>query len=137
MTEDIIKAMARLASKQAKTITDDSEALSVSYLYPEWKSGVDYDAGDRANYNSVLYKCLMAHTSQEDWTPDVSPSLWVAILIPDPSVVPEWIRPDSTNGYSAGDKVTHNGKTWESAVDNNVWEPGTIGTETLWVEVIV
>ena len=48
---------------------------------------------------------------------------------------PEWEQPGSTNGYSKGDKVTHNGKTWESLVDNNVWEPGVIGTESLWKEV--
>ena len=32
-------------------------------------------------------------------------------------------------------QVTHNGKTWESLADNNVWEPGAIGTESLWKEV--
>ena len=31
-----------------------------------------------------------------------------------------------------GDRVKHNGKTWESLVDNNVWEPGAQGTEALW-----
>ena len=29
----------------------------------------------------------------------------------------------------------HNGKTWESLVDNNVWEPGAVGTESLWKEI--
>lgn len=29
-----------------------------------------------------------------------------------------------------GDKVAHNGKTWVSDVDNNVWEPGVYG----WIE---
>ena len=38
--------------------------------------------------------------------------------------IPEWVQPDSTNSYSKGDKVTHNGKTWVSDIDNNVWEPG-------------
>jgi hypothetical protein len=32
--------------------------------------------------------------------------------------------------------VTHNGKTWESLIDNNVWEPGAVGTETLWKEIV-
>lgn len=30
---------------------------------------------------------------------------------------------------SKGDKVTHNGKTWQSTTDNNVWEPGVYGWE--------
>ena len=28
-----------------------------------------------------------------------------------------------------GDKVTYNGKTWVSTVDNNVWAPETYGWE--------
>lgn len=32
------------------------------------------------------------------------------------------------------DRVRNNGKTWESTVDDNVWEPGTPGTEALWKE---
>ena len=34
----------------------------------------------------------------------------------------------------AGDKVSHNGKHWVSAVDNNVWEPSE-AVPTLWMEV--
>lgn len=37
--------------------------------------------------------------------------------------------------YAKGDKVAHNGKMWVSLVDNNVWEPGIIGTELVWREV--
>ena len=66
----------------------------------------------------------------------MSPSLFARVLIEDPTVIPEWIQPDSTNPYMRGDKVTHNNKTWESLVDNNVWEPGTVGTEALWQEVV-
>jgi hypothetical protein len=29
----------------------------------------------------------------------------------------------------AGDKVSHNGKHWFSAVDSKVWEPGVYGWE--------
>lgn len=32
-------------------------------------------------------------------------------------------------------ETAFNGKTWESLADNNVWEPGVIGTESLWKEV--
>ena len=104
-------------------------------MYKRQDPNSAYEAGDRVRYADVLYKCLTGHTAQESWAPDVSPSLWAKVLIPDPSVIPEWEQPGSTNGYSKGDKVTHNGKTWESLADNNVWEPGAIGTESLWKEV--
>ena len=52
-------------------------------------------------------------------------SLWAKVLIPNPDVIPEWEQPDSTNPYMKGDKVTYNGKTYESVIDNNVWSPDT------------
>lgn len=110
---------------------DDETAMEFPELYPSWDPTADYAAGFRVQYQGVLYKCLQDHTAQEDWTPEAASSLWAKVLISDPEVVPEWEQPDSTNPYSAGDKVTHNGKTWVSDIDNNVWEPGVYGwTET-------
>jgi hypothetical protein len=113
----------------------DEQAATVPTLYRAWESGIVYAVGERRQYNGILYRCLQAHTAQETWNPADAPSLWAKVLIPDPDVIPEWEQPDSTNPYMKGDKVTHNGKTWESLVDNNVWEPGATGTETLWKEV--
>ena len=109
----------------------DEQALSVPVLYPAWRSGVAYVTGQRVLHNAVLYKVLQDHTSQDDWTPDAASSLFAQVLIPDADVIPEWVQPDSTNAYANGDKVTHNGKTWVSDYDNNVWEPGVFG----WTEV--
>lgn len=40
----------------------------------------------------------------------------------------EWKQPTGAHdAYMAGDVQTHNGKTWESTVDYNVWEPGVSG----------
>ena len=115
----------------AGTMLTDEQAATVPALYRPWEPGVDYAVGDRRTYNGTLFKCLQAHTALDDWNPVDAPSLWAAVLIPDPSVIPEWVQPDSTNPYMTGDKVTHNGKTWISDVDNNVWEPGEYG----WSEV--
>ena len=123
---------ALLIKQQINTLTvDDNTALRMLEFYPEWASDTVYSAGYKVQYGGTLYKCLQAHTAQADWTPDASPSLWAKVLIPDPDVIPEWEQPDSTNPYMAGDKVTHNGKTWVSDIDNNVWTPGVYGwTET-------
>ena len=116
----------------AETFTDE-QALKVPTLYENWSGeGLSYSAGKRLRYNGVLYKVLGDHTSQADWTPDVAPSLFAKVLIEDPNVITEWLQPDSTNAYMTGDKVTHNGVTYESLVDNNVWEPGATGTESCW-----
>ena len=109
----------------------DEIALEVVTLFPEWRENVTYEADVRVKYNGVLYRCLTAHTSQATWTPDVSPSLFTKVLIPDENTIPAWEQPDSTNPYMTGDKVTHNNKTWISTVDNNVWEPGAYGWEEI------
>lgn len=116
--------------KAAESLSDE-DALEAVQLFPAWNSAATYAVGNRVRYNDTLYSCLTAHTAQADWTPAAAPSLWAKVLIPDPNVIPEWEQPDSTNPYSAGDKVTHNGKTWVSDIDGNVWEPGVYG----WTEV--
>ncbi len=127
--------LALAAAFAAESFTDE-QALQVPSLYPEWSGdGVSYKAGMRFRSEGVLYKVLQDHTSQPDWIPAATPSLFARVLIEDPNMISEWVQPDSTNGYMTGDKVIHNEKTWESLVDNNVWEPGATGAESAWAEV--
>lgn len=109
----------------AQSLSDESALETVS-LFPAWRSGTAYAVDFRVRYNGILYRCITAHESQETWAPDVSPSLWAKVLVEDGKILP-WEQPDSTNAYSMGDKVTHNGQTWISDVDGNVWEPGVYG----------
>lgn len=131
-------AVVRTAAMFTAVAFTDEQALQVPDLYDEWSGdSVQYKTGTRVRYNSVLYKVLTDHTSQPSWTPTEAPSLFVKVLIEDPSVIPEWEQPGPENAYQLGDKVTHNGKTWESIYDgDNVWEPGAVGTESLWKEVV-
>ena len=130
MTAKQARQLRKLLENQTATMTDE-QILKFPAFVEKWRSGQKYEVGKRLEYNGTIYKVLTEHTSQDDWTPDVSPSLFAKILIPDPTVIPEWEQPDSTNPYMTGDKVTHNGKMWESDIDNNVWEPGVYG----WSEV--
>jgi hypothetical protein len=114
----------------ANQVTDDVVALSIQEFYDIWAVGVLYPVGRYITHKDILYKVLTEHTSQADWTPDVSPGLFAKVLIdPTGETIPEWVQPDSTNAYMTGDKVTHNDKTYISIVDNNVWEPGVYGWE--------
>lgn len=126
-TRKIVNAIVKL-----RDLATDEQAIEVPVLYPSWAEGVNYETGARISYNEVLYKVLMSHTSQADWTPDVAPSLFAKVLIVDENVIPEWEQPDSTNTYKIGDKVSHNGKNWICTVDNNSWEPGVYG----WEEIV-
>lgn len=121
----------RAVMDQAGAMLTDEQAATVPTLYRAWEIGVEYALDTRVQYNGTLYKCITAHTSQETWNPVDAPSLWTKVLTSDTGEILPWEQPDSTNPYMTGDKVTHNGKTWISDVDNNVWEPGAYG----WSEV--
>ena len=109
-------------------VLDDEDALDNTVLFPEWRSGRSYAVGDRVQYDGLLYKCVQAHTSQDDWTPDATPALWTRISIEE---WPEWVQPTGAqDAYNAGDKVSHNERHWISDVNANTWEPGVYG----WTE---
>lgn len=125
----------RATMDKAGAMLTDEQALQVTTLYPMWDATKTYAVGDRVRYAGNLYRCLQPHTAQETWNPADAPSLWAKVMTDPSGEILPWEQPGSTNPYMKGDKVTHNGKTWESLVDNNVWEPGAIGTENLWKEV--
>lgn len=106
---------------------DDAIALEGVELFPKWKIDTQYEINDRIRHNNVLYKCVQAHTSQESWSPDLTPALWVKVSIDE---YPEWEQPiGAQDAYMTGDKVSHNNLHWVSIIDNNVWEPGVYGWE--------
>lgn len=117
--------------EKAAISLSDEDALEAINLFPSWTSGQAYAVGDRVLYQEILYKCLQAHTSQDEWTPIAAASLWAKVLIPDENVIPEWEQPDSTNPYSKGDRVIYNGVVYESTINSNVWAPDVYG----WIEV--
>lgn len=116
---------------------DDSQAMEIADLYPEWSVGKKYEAGiilkhgENAYSETQLYTVLQEHTSQADWTPPSTASLYKAIGFDD-SGVPIWTQPlGASDAYMKGDKVSHVEKFWTSEVDSNVWEPGIHGWEEL------
>lgn len=122
-----------LAKIQAVSL-DDETAVLVPNLYDPYDSDKDYERNDRVTDNGILYKALHNVTSEQmaGNTPSTSPTLWSKVL-GESGTIEQWEQPGSTNGYADGAKVTHNGKTWESTADNNVWEPGAVGAP--WKEV--
>ena len=131
----IIEKARRLRHKiedLAITMTDE-EGLEYVDLFVNWVTGTVYAVGDRVKFGDTLYKCVQAHTSQDDWTPDLTPALWVRVTVEE---WPEWVQPiGAQDAYLTGDKVTHNEKHWVSLIDNNVWEPSE-SAPTLWQEVL-
>ena len=109
-----------------ETLTDEA-ALEVVDLFRPWASGTAYSVGDRVGYGELLYRCVQAHTAQDDWTPDVTPALWTRVSVDE---WPEWVQPvGASDAYELGAKVSHNDKHWISTIPANVYEPGVYGWE--------
>ena len=116
--------------KASRLTADDKTALSGVDLYPHWTENIAVSVADRYQYNGVLYRVVQAHTTQSDWTPDVTPALWVMVSLEE---FPQWVQPTGGHdAYNIGDKVTHNDVKYISDVDANVWEPGVHG----WSEYV-
>ena len=109
---------------------DDVTVAEHAELFAPWAYPVSYAVGQIRRYKETLYKCVQAHTSQADWTPDTAVSLWSKTSDP-AEEWPAWSQPvGAHDAYSQGAKVSHNGRHWISSVDSNVWEPGVYG----WTE---
>ena len=124
MAEQFFKALQLFANS-----LDDEKAMEVAYVDDPCVVGKQYRAGEFVTYgeNSVgdpqLYKVVQAHTSQSDWTPDVTASLFVAIGL-DNAGYPVWSQPTgSHDAYNTGDIVDYNGTLYRSLIDGNVYSP--------------
>ena len=118
---------------------DDEKAMEVATIYDKWAVGKAYSVGEFLIYgkNSVgdpqLYKVVQAHTSQSDWTPDVTASMYVAIGLNEAGY-PVWSQPSGAHdAYNTEDIVDYNGVLYESQINGNTYVPGT--DERWWKKV--
>lgn len=120
--------------EQAVESLPDEEALEGITLFPVWTIGVTYKVDERISYEDKLYRVVQDHTSQADWTPDITPALFTEVA--PPGEIPVWKQPTGAqDAYMLGDKVWYPEKdttVYQSTINNNVWAPTTPG---LWEEV--
>ena len=106
---------------------NDEDALTAIELFPAWVTDKAYAVDERIRYGEKLYRCVQAHTSQANWTPDLTPALWTEVSVEE---WPEWKQPTGAqDAYNTGDKVTYNNKHYISLIDSNVWPPDVYGWE--------
>ena len=124
----------------AQTLTDE-QAMEIATVYPAYEVGRAYTTDEMFTYgiNDVgdpqLYRVVQAHTSQEDWKPDITPSLYTAIELSEEGY-PVWSQPTGAHdAYGVGDIVDYNGTLYRSTIDGNVWSPEAYPAG--WEEVTV
>lgn len=129
--EQAAEQLRKALQMYCQTLTDE-QAMEVATVYPAWGAGIAYKAQEMVTFgvNEVgdpqLYRCAQAHTSQDDWTPDKTPALWVAIGLA-PDQVPVWSQPTGAHdAYNTGDRVHYpgaDGPIYKSLIDGNIWAP--------------
>lgn len=112
----------------ANTLTDE-QAVEVATVFPAWETGRAYAVGDVVSYgaNSTgdpqLYRVVQAHTSQDNWLPSESASLYASFGL-NPAGYPLWSQPSGAHdAYNTGDIVDYNGTLYRSLIDGNTWSP--------------
>jgi chitodextrinase len=108
---------------------------------PAWEAGEFIRAGQVRTFGGVLqgpdeyYRCVQGHVTQPGWEPPAVPALWVKVAAPSATGAPAaWVQPTGAHdAYAKGARVTHNGKTWESTVNANVYAPGVVAGQ--WTEI--
>ena len=112
----------------AQSLNDD-DAMEIATVYPAYKIGKAYKTNEMFVYgvNGVgdpqLYRVVQDHTSQADWTPDTTASLYVAIGL-NAKGYPVWSQPTGAHdSYDIGDVVEYNGTLYVSNTNGNVYSP--------------
>lgn len=107
----------------------DEQAMEVATVYPKYEVGKVYKADEMFTYgvNNVgdpqLYRVVQEHTSQADWTPDVTPALYTPIGLNDAGY-PVWSQPTGAHdAYNEGDIVDYNGTLYKSLINGNTYSP--------------
>lgn len=130
MAEQFFMAVQKFAAS-----LPEEEAMEVATMYDPWRADKHYKSGTYLTYgvNSVgdpqLYKVVQEHTSQLDWLPDQTASLYSPIGLDD-SGYPVWSQPTGAHdAYNMGDIVNYNGTYYKSLIDGNVYAPDACGWE--------
>ena len=117
----------RRSIEQAAISLDDATALTTPEMFRHWRPDEQVTQGERLYYsgNGKLYRVEQSHTTQEQWTPDITPALFTEVSVEE---WPEWVQPTGAqDAYRIGDKVSHNDKHWICTLDYNTYEPGVYG----------
>jgi len=138
--KSLLESLGRVTAGKMITESElsEDEVKSLVGLFRPFAPSEDVTAGEFRAYNSELYVCVQDHTTQSDWTPDITPALWT--IKSAPGIIPVWVQPTGAHdAYAIGDRVQwpDGGTIWESTIDANTTEPGTLLEHGYWIEVTV
>lgn len=94
------KEIRRKFTNAVQAIAKNSPKIYDAFLlFDAWKPDTAYTANQKIRYGNQLYYAITDHTSQADWTPDITASLYTAIPNPNESGTAD--NPIAYNGNMA------------------------------------
>lgn len=116
---EIRKAIDTFAKNQSdETLIDNKAAFSF------WQPRIWVNTDEIYRFADDIYRVIQPHTTQDDWTPDKVPALFVKISVEE---WPQWVQPTGAHdAYMKGAKVSDEGIHWISNKDNNIYKPGLV-----------
>lgn len=105
---------------------EDPVIVEYAEVFPDWTENYPGKSGSIVRHDGVLYRCSR-DVDGDTAAPSDKSKVWsrVGEIV---KKIAAWVQPTGAHdAYALGAEVTHNGKTWVSATDSNVWEPGVYG----------
>ena len=126
LVEQAPLAVMMLVRSQAASLSD-GQALGMDSMFPEYDGTAKYKKGDIVRDAGRLYRAVNNVNASPTHPADDGVN-WRLMDEPDEDGVFPWRQPyGKKDYYRKGDTVTHDGSTWVSDVNKNVWKPGVYG----------
>ena len=124
----IVENYMKLTMPSVSPQYNDSVVVEFVNYFPEWKSGVDYKAGETLIYDSKYYRISQDHTSQDQWIPgsEGTESLYYEIVIASDGII-VWHKPSGAYDAPDKDELRHypdaDSPVYVSLIDGNAFSP--------------
>lgn len=133
---DLKNASKVTVNKINEILLTNKESIEVKDLFPKWTVAIDVKKGNKYNYLDKLYKCLQAHTTQADWTPDKTKSMWGLVsehngTKDDPISYEHWMLIEKDVYYSENGKLYIGILDAPNGYDADLSILGTLATEVV------
>ena len=132
---DTLGLLMRAAVADGKITNEELLRVAPALEGRLWQPGIAVSVGDVYTFGALLWKCVQAHTTQGDWSPDLTPALWHKVEIVSQSETRVW---SAAVEYAVGDMVAYpdtNGTRYECIQAHTSlagWEPPNV--PALWKE---
>lgn len=99
-----------------------------------WQPNLDVLVGDVYTFGACIWRCIQAHRTQGDWSPDMTPALWRKVEVVDDSAVNVWqsgvdYLEGDIRAYPDAESTLYECLQAHSSQDG--WEPPSV--PALWV----